>query len=164
MRGSMGLSLAESKYDVEGFWNLFNQYIDELSVNAIYGDDFDLDYFYSDEYRDSIERLRTRNTNPLRILFIRTEESIIGFLMYVTYFDEEGKCVLMEYYIAPDYRNQGAGKSAYVTAEAYLKEEGAQYIVLTPTNEGNERFWCSLGFVKTPEMDEDNKFYYHKLL
>lgn len=89
------------------------QVINVLSLNASLGDEFDLDYFYSDEYRDAIEKLRIRDTNPLRILFISKEEIIIGFLMYVTYFDECGKCLLMEYYIEPNCRNLGYGKLVY---------------------------------------------------
>lgn len=87
---------------------------------------------------------------------------MIGFLMYVTYFDEDGKCFLMEYYIKPTYRNSGYGKLAYLKAEKYIKDEGALYIELTPTNEGNEKFWRSIGFKKSADMDEDNKYYYRK--
>ena len=163
MSNDLALSIVKNKADVAAFWKLFDSYINELSVNISLGDDFDLDYFYSDEYRDAIEELRIRDRNPLRILFINKEEEIIGFLMYVTYFDEEGKCFLMEYYIQPNYRNLGYGKSAYLKAENHINDEGALYIELTPTNESNERFWSSVGFEKSEDMDEDNKYYYRKL-
>jgi GNAT superfamily N-acetyltransferase len=164
MSNDLALSIVKNKADVAAFWKLFDSYINELSVNISLGDDFDLDYFYSDEYRDAIEKLRIRDKNPLRILFINKEEIIIGFLMYVTYFDEDGKCFLMEYYIQPNYRNLGYGKSAYLKAEKYINDEGALYIELTPTNELNERFWSGVGFKKSEDMDEDNKYYYRKLL
>lgn len=164
MSNSLTLSIVKNKADVTTFWKLFDSYINELSVNASLGDDFDLDYFYSDEYRDAIEELRIRDRNPLRILFINKEEIIIGFLMYVTYFDEDGKCFLMEYYIQPNYRNLGYGNSAYLNAENHINDEGALYIELTPTNESNERFWSGVGFEKSEDMDEDNKYYYRKLL
>ena len=164
MSNDLALSIVKNKSDVATFWKLFDSYINELSINASVGDDFDLDYFYSDEYRDAIEELRIRDRNPLRILFINKEEEIIGFLMYVTYFDEDGKCFLMEYYIQPNYRNLGYGKLAYLNAENHINDEGALYIELTPTNESNERFWGSVGFKKSEDMDEDNKYYYRKLL
>ncbi|WMM23961.1 GNAT family N-acetyltransferase [Tissierella sp. MB52-C2] len=164
MSNSLTLSIVKNKADVTTFWKLFDSYINELSINASLGDDFDLDYFYSDEYRDAIEELRIRDKNPLRILFINKEEIIIGFLMYVTYFDEDGKCFLMEYYIQPNYRNLGYGNSAYLKAENHINDEGALYIELTPTNEANERFWSGVGFEKSEDMDEDNKYYYRKLL
>lgn len=163
MSNHLKLSLVEKEPDVMTFWEFFNNYMNELSLNASLGDEFDLDYFYSDEYRDAIEELRIRNINPLRILFIQ-EEAIIGFIMYVTYFDEGGKCFLMEYYIEPKYRNQGYGKLAYLRAEQYVRQEGALYIELTPTNEENERFWSSVGFEKSADVDEDNKHYYRKTL
>lgn len=162
MSNNLELSIAKSKSDVLTFWKLFDSYINELSLNASLGDEFDLDYFYSDEYRDAIESLRTRHTNPLRIFFINKEEIIIGFLMYVTYFDEGGKCLLTEYYIDPNYRGLGYGKLVYSKAEKYINDEGALYIELTPTNESNERFWSSVGFKKSMDMDEDNKYYYRK--
>lgn len=159
----LGLSIIEKESDVAAFWKLFNNYINELFHNVSIGDEFDLDYFYSDEYRDAIEELRARDINPLRICFIH-EAAMIGFLMYVTYFDEGGKCLLMEYYIEPKYRNQGYGKFAYLKAEQLIKNEGALYIELTPTNEANERFWSSVGFDKSTDVDEDNKHYYRKSL
>lgn len=82
--------------------------------------------------------------------------------MYVTYFDECEKCLLMEYYIEPNYWSLGYGKLVYSKAERYINDEGALYIELTPTNEANERFWSSVGFKKSMDMDEDNKYYHRK--
>jgi len=163
MSNNLKLSIVVEESDVMIFWKLFNNYINELSLNASLGDEFDLDYFYSDEYRNAIEELRIRDKNPLKICFIQ-EEAIIGFLMYVTYFDEDGKCFLMEYYLEPKYRNQGYGKLAYLKAEQHIRNEGALYIELTPTNEANERFWSGVGFEKSADVDEDNKHYYRKSL
>ncbi|NWL88429.1 MULTISPECIES: GNAT family N-acetyltransferase [unclassified Paenibacillus] len=157
------LSIVDKESDVAFFWELFNDYINELSLNATIGSEFDVDYFYSDEYRDVIEELRSRDINPLKIYFIQ-EAALIGFLMYVTYFDEGGKCFLMEYYIEPKYRNHGYGKLAYLQAEQLVRNEGALYIELTPTNEANERFWSRVGFEKSMDVDEDNKHYYRKSL
>ncbi|WP_026478368.1 GNAT family N-acetyltransferase [Alkaliphilus transvaalensis] len=164
MKNNFILTIVKDKTDVELFWSIFNTYIDELSINATLGDEFDLDYFYSPEYRDAIEKLRTRENNPLRILFVCVEEVIVGFLMYVTYLDEGGKCLLMEYYISSVYRGVGIGKSVYLKAEKLIAHEGGKFIELTPTNDGNEIFWRSVGFVKSKDMDEDNKFYYRKVL
>lgn len=162
MSDNLELSVVKSKSDVAIFWNIFDNYINELSLSVSFGDEFDLEYFYSDEYRDAVEVLGIRDRDPLRIIFMKKEEVIIGFLMYITYFDEGGKCLLMEYYIEPNHRNEGYGRSAYLKAEKYIHDEGALYIELTPTNESNERFWNSIGFEKSEDMDEDNKYYYKK--
>ncbi len=158
------LSLAETPAQIETFWNLFNEYINELSLNATYGNDFDLDYFYSDEYRDAILHLKNREKNPLRLVLFSKDQNLVGFLMYVTYFDEGGKCFIMEYYIRPRYRNFGLGKYCYHEAEKHILSEGASYIELTPTNDKNEGFWKSLSYEKTTDLDEDNKYYYRKQL
>lgn len=164
MNSNLELLIAKNKSDVELFWSLFDSYINELSLNATYGDEFDLEYFYSNEYRDAIESLRIRDNNPLKICFLQKESVIIGFVMYVTYFDEGGKCFLMEYYIKPEYRNLGYGKSFYSKVEKHVNDEGALYIELTPSNARNERFWTSIGFIKSLDMDKDNKYYYRKSL
>jgi len=164
MSNNLELSILKNKSELLEFWRLLDKYIDELSVAVSLGDEFDLEYFYSDEYRDTIENLRTREINPLKIFLVKKKETIIGFLMYVTYFDEDGKCFLMEYNIEPNYRGKGYGKLIYFKAEQYIKEEGALYIELTPTNDKNERFWSSVGFMKTMDVDEDNKYYYRKSL
>ncbi|WP_410768947.1 GNAT family N-acetyltransferase [Fontibacillus sp. BL9] len=164
MSKTIQLCLAQSESDIKLFWDTFNNYINELALHVSLVDDFDLDYFHSDEYRDAIEKLRIRTNNPLRKFIVKTEEAVIGFFMYVTYFDENGKCFLMEYYIEPQYRSLGYGSAVFFQAEKSIHEEGASYIELTPTNEANERFWTKLGFVKSTDMDEDNKFYYRKTL
>lgn len=156
--------IAKEKREVDTFWGLFNRYINELALHASLGDDFDLAYFYSDEYREAIETLRTRQINPLNIFLIKKGGIMFGFLMYVTYFDEDGKCFLMEYYIDPGVRNLGYGKSAYSMAEKHIYAEGAKYIELTPTYDVNERFWRSVGFKQSADMDEDHKYYYRKSL
>lgn len=154
----------KEKTDVDTFWGLFNSYINELALHASLGDDFDLEYFYSDEYREAIATLRTRQINPINIFLIKNEGITLGFLMYVTYFDEGGKCFLMEYYIEPGVRNLGYGKWAYSIAEKHINSEGAKYIELTPTYDANERFWRSVGFKQSADMDEDHKYYYRKYL
>ncbi len=163
MSDCIHLSLARSESDVLVFWELFNKYIHELSLNISIGDEFDLEYFYSDEYRQAVEQLRTRAVNPLKIYLI-SAGTILGFCMHVTYFDEQGKCFVMEYYIEPEFRNQGYGKLAFLEIEKHIKNEGAPFIELTPTNEANLRFWCGLGFEMTGDMDEDHKFIYRKNL
>ncbi|MNO33032.1 Acetyltransferase (GNAT) family protein [compost metagenome] len=156
--------IAKDKADADTFWRLFNSYINELSLHVSIGDDFDLEYFYSDEYREAIEILRTRHMNPLTIFLIHNEGTVLGFLMYVIYLDEGGKCFLMEYYLEPAYRGSGYGKAVYSMAEEQAYADGAKYMELTPTNETNESFWKSVGFMKSADVDEDNKYFYRKTL
>lgn len=161
---NLEIFLAKDQSDVDIFWGLFNSYINELSLHVSLGDDFDLDYFYSDEYREAIEELRTRDINSLNLFLIHKDGTMLRFLMYVTYFDEGGKCFLMEYYLEPAYRGSGYGKAVYSMAEEQAYADGAKYMELTPTNEANESFWRSVGFMKSADVDEDNKYFYRKTL
>lgn len=52
----------EDNLKVEEFWNFFDCYIDEL---ADVNNPLDLDYFHSDEYKQTIISLSKRQKNPL---------------------------------------------------------------------------------------------------
>ena len=147
---------------LQEFWALFKDYINELVENATHGEEFDKNYFFSEEYKNMIEKLNTRENNPLKLLFFKVQGKVIGFIMYCTYFDEDGKSLLAEFYICPDKRNSGYGKKAYRMAEDQIIREGASYIELTPTNHINERFWERAGFIRTNDLDEDGKNFYRK--
>ncbi|MFW5790719.1 MAG: GNAT family N-acetyltransferase [Bacillota bacterium] len=159
------LKMKEVKTDIElqEFWKLFKDYITELSENSTYGEELDKNHFFSSEYKNMIEKLNTREKNPLKLLFFKLQEEVIGFMMYCTYFDEDGKSLLAEFYICPEMRNSGYGRRAYRMAEAQIIREGASYIELTPTNSINERFWEREGFARTNDLDEDGKNFYRKL-
>ena len=147
---------------LQEFWALFKDYINELAENATHGEELDRNHFFSDEYKNMIERLNRREKNPLKLLFFKLQQETIGFMMYCTYFDEDGKSLLAEFYICPDKRNSGYGKKAYRMAENQIAKEGASYIELTPTNHINERFWERAGFIRTNDLDEDGKNFYRK--
>ncbi|WP_062268375.1 GNAT family N-acetyltransferase [Endozoicomonas arenosclerae] len=164
MKNSLNLNAVNKLAELDQFWTLFDVYINELAANASQGDEFDLEYFYSDAHRGDITFLLQREKNPIRIHFFEEGEVILGFIMYMTNFDEDNMCYLMEYYIKPEYRTQGYGRQFYEKSEAHIKDEGALNIELTPTNDKNAEFWTGLGFVKSDDRDEDNKFFYRKSL
>ncbi len=158
------LKMKEVKTDIElhEFWKLFKDYITELSENETHGEELDKNHFFSEEYKNMIEKLNAREKNPLKLLFFKLQEEVVGFMMYCTYFDEDGKSLLAEFYICPENRNSGYGRKAYRLAEDQIIREGASYIELTPTNSINQRFWEREGFTRTNELDEDGKYFYRK--
>jgi len=160
----MNIKLKQIKQDEEmsEFWCLFDVYIHELAENANQGDGIDLEYFCSDEYRNAINAIRKRERKPIRINFVLKDDEIIGFAMCQLLFDEDNNCTLMEFYLKESYRNKGLGKIVYNEIEKTIVEEGLVSIDLTPTNEVNKRFWESVGYNMTSEIDEDNKHIYKK--
>ncbi len=162
MNNTLKMKEVETAFELDKFWTLFKDYINELAENATRGEELDKNYFFSDEYKNMIERLKARKKNPLKLLFFKLEQEVIGFMMYCTYFDEAGKSLLAEFYLCPDKRNSGYGMKAYRMAEDQIIEEGASYIELTPTNSNNQRFWERVGFARTDDLDEDGKNFYRK--
>jgi len=160
----INLKLLEHNDEMEVFWELFNTYIDELAKDSTHGDGIDLEYYYSEEYRGAIDRIRQREKNPIRINFILNEDKIAGFAMCQFLYNEGNTCALMEFYLIEDYRNKGIGKKVYQELENYIVNEGLTGVELTPTNSVNQRFWESVGYSITDETDEENKRVFKKKL
>ncbi|MCK8061093.1 MULTISPECIES: GNAT family N-acetyltransferase [unclassified Fusibacter] len=150
--------------EMQSFWSMFDTYINELSSIATQGDGIELEYYYSSEYRDAIDRIRQREEKPIRLHFIISEDTIVGFSMYQLLFDTDKNCCLMEYYFADEYKGKGFGKNAYDSLEEIIGNEGVESIELTPTNEINRRFWEARGYCMTSEIDEENKPIYKKVI
>ena len=64
---------------------------------------------------------------------------------------------IMEFYILPQYRRQGLGKSIYEHIEKTFSNHGAEYIYLTPEENNGAPFWLSFGFVNSGKIDPDNQ-------
>ncbi len=155
-----------SDFEIALFWKKFDYYITEIFKNSTLDDsnDTDVEWFFSEEYRNTIMKLYSRKTNPLRILFIEENGISIGFVMYVIYLDEDGKCFILEYGIELEHRNKGIGRKAYGLLESIVKNEGALYVELTGSNPNNIKFWESNGFAKTNDMNEKSNYFYRKCL
>ena len=164
MTKHLDLHKIHNSQDMPLFWRLFDDYINELSQHSTYGDAFDLPYFHSEEYRGEVASLRERKEKPLSIVFFRERQIPIGFIMYMHAYEQENECYLMEYYIAPTYRNRGYGTHFYQQSEDLIQSEGFSQIELTPTNEKNAVFWSQAGFRKSTDKDQDNKYIYRKTL
>ena len=63
-------------------------------------------------------------------------------------------CV-MEFYISPEFRRKGYGKSLYEHIEATLKNDGTQNIYLTSAI-ASIPFWIAMGFKESGKIDPDN--------
>lgn len=138
---------AVTQKDVAMFWEQLRIYF----KRDLFTDpkDEDREYFLSDEYRASIQKIHDRPRDRCRYLFFRRNGQDIGFAMPVIYTTEDGKCFLMEYCVYPQFRGGGTGRKCAEVFLDWAQENGALYAELNyGGNERRLRFWKSVGFVE----------------
>ncbi len=168
MENNINLYYVKSNKDIEFFWERRNEYFfKDIIPNCELGDKIteeDIKWFFSKEYKEHIMMLFDRDIDPLYIVFINKDKSNIGFVTYVIYNSEDGKCFVLDYCIYHQHRNKGIGKMAFSLLEKKFINRGATYIDLNVSNINNERFWVGNGFSKTNIKDEQNNLIYRKVL
>ena len=105
----------------------------------------DLEYFLGAEYRAAIEGLHRRERDPLYFLAFLRNGTRVGYAMPVTYPSEDGKCLIMEFWVLPEFRG-GTGRACALALLDWARQRGAAYFELNADNEPRRRFWASLGF------------------
>lgn len=127
------------------FWPLHWDYLvrdmfDETDTEA------DRAYFCSEEYRGAVECAMARPANRVHQVFFHRGSQHIGCAQYVIYQDEGGKCLIMDFWLFPPYRRQGAGHDCFRALEQAARDEGAAWFAINYHSDGAHRFWRSLGF------------------
>ncbi len=134
--------------------NIFISYIKE-----IYFEDKNylelLNYLESNEYKQNILTLANRKENKFYIMKIIKDNDLIGFIDYVCYLDEKGKCIIGNFYIYPEYRNKGIGLNVHNIIYNNLKKLGGKFIEITP-NEKALSLYKKLGYSFTNKFSEDD--------
>ncbi len=132
------------------FWKLRDQYmLQDIIPNDELGAPMTKKYeewFFSDEYRNYMEKLFQRKQDPANpVLFIK-DDNIIGFASYCTYHSEDGKCFIIDFCILSQFRNQGLGTKAFQEIGKKEMRRGARYFALNVSNNRNKVFWKKQGF------------------
>lgn len=127
----------------EAFWAAHIHYLIE---DGIVKTEEEKAYFAGAEYRDVIARHMQREQDRLYMLYFVQQGQRIGAAQYVIFHSEDGKCVLMDFWLFPPYRNQGRGRACYRLWEARVRAEGASYCQLNCERENALRFWRRLGY------------------
>ena len=148
------------------FWEKRNAYMrEDIIPNCTLGNPItkeEEDWFFSQDYIDHIMRLYFREIDKLYIVFFMKDEVKIGFSIYVTYHSEDGKCFIIDFCIDANFRNQGLGSECFNLLKNQELQKGAAYFALNLSNEKNERFWKSLGFVKSDNDEYNNPIYIYR--
>jgi len=168
MASSITLRQISGVNDIAFFWQQHDKYmLEDVIPNCTLGpalDEEDKVWFFSGEYREYIMRLFYRETDTLRIAFFLQDGQYTGFVVYVIYMSEDGKCFILDYSIEREQRNMGLGKVFYNLLQDRVKSDGATYIALNLSNENNERFWKSNGFIKSKIDEYGNPVYIKRLV
>lgn len=138
--------------EIDEFWKLHIRYLIE---DGIITDEEDIDYFQGDEYRGILQEHMLRIVDRQHMVYFIQEDRKIGAASYCTYQSEDGKCFILDYWVFPPYRGNGAGHHCFEALEQYTRKDGATYYELNSHKEDSIRFWKSLGFIEngTDEYD-----------
>jgi len=133
------------KKDVDVFWALHWEYLNRDVFGA---DDTEEDrtYFQSGDYRGTIERFMDRTPDKVHLVYFDEEGVRIGCAQYIIYKSEDGKCFILDFWVFPEFRGNGAGHRCFDALMRYAKEDGAAYFEINTASERARNFWISLGF------------------
>lgn len=143
-----GITLREatSPEDVERYWDEMALYFErDMQITP---EDEDFDYFLGGQQRLDVEVIRERDKDRCSYIFFCRDGADIGFALPVIYTLEDGKCLVAEFCVLPEYRGSGTGTACAQALLRWAAENGAAYVELNNSGDARrERFWRRLGFV-----------------
>lgn len=114
--------------------------------------------------QDLNRRINIQGNRPeMHFELLFCDDTLVGFANFAidtgTLYGllESGYGVVMEFYISPEFRRKGYGKLLFEHVEETLKNDGTQYIYLTPDLVTGIPFWIAMGFCDSGKIDPDNK-------
>ncbi len=130
--------------DIARFWDeLYAHFQRDVFPDP---EDEDLAYVLGPKYRNAIEKLHERETDPLHYFFFQRQGTDIGLAMSVIYSSEDRKCFILEFCVFPESRGNGTGRSCAAALLTWAREKGAAYFALNADTEQRQRFWSYAGF------------------
>jgi len=121
--------------------------------------------FYVDQVTDNLMKRigiqGLRDTMHFELMYINNE--CIGVCNFaidlggIKGLIDKGYGYIMGFYITPDKRRLGHGRTFFQHIENVLIADGANYIYLTPDEVTGLPFWESMGFVNSHLIDPDEK-------
>lgn len=142
MHGDIEIFECLSQSDCEDFWKLLREYF----LRDMFPGDENC-YHCSDEYRRDVERMHSRNTDPMRYLFFRREGKVVGLALAIIFAGDDGRQFILEFCVLPEYRGGGMGTACACALMDWGRERGAKYFELNCEDEPARRFWARLGFI-----------------
>ena len=146
-----------NRYNVEEEWEHYLQDYREYLKTVCSLEELSqiLPEIESIEYKKRILCLQNRKQNPFVICKIMKQKIQIGFCDYICYADEDGKCLIGNFFVYAEHRNKGYGSAAYEQIERELKQQNGKYIEITPAKDAI-LFYLRKGFHKTTQKSLEN--------
>lgn len=147
----------------ESYLEIYIKYTSEICSSD---DEFkdSIAHIKSEDYHKNILKVFNRSHNKFHICRILKDNIYIGFCDYICYIDENGKCLIGNFYIYPEFRSCGFGTDAYLLMERELINLGGKYIDITPSSKAIS-FYLRKGFFKTEDISlENGEIAYRKVL
>lgn len=137
---------AEGDIGTEEFWRRLLQY---FAADILPDPDDALRArFLGREYRDQIQRVHDRPADRARYLLFVQDGRDVGLALAVVFDSEDGKCLIMEFCVYPEFWGGGLGHRCARALLDWARLNGAAYAELNyGGDERRLRFWKSLGFV-----------------
>lgn len=144
------IKIAKSEEEFKLFWDMHNEYMkrdifpnDELGLKLT---EEDKEWFSSSVYKEQMHKLFSRDTDKAyAVLFVKGMK-VIGFSTYCTYHSEDGKCLIIDYCIVPEFRDNSLGTNIFNIIKETEESKGAKYFELNVSNKRNMGFWMKQGF------------------
>ena len=127
------------------FWPLHWEYLNR----DIFGYGFpeeDRAYFQSEDYRSVLERFMDRVPDRHHMVYFVRDGIRIGCTQYIIYKSEDGKCLILDFWVFPEYRGNGTGHACFEALARCAEADGAAWYQINCDRENARRFWISLGF------------------
>lgn len=108
----------------------------------------------------SLEEYATKVCKYGRVLVIKEEEAVKGFVIFYCNDLESKKSYISLIAVSDKYRRQHVGSDLVAAVENVSKDAGMQFIRLEVDNdnEGARSFYERLGFVKVSEASESSSY------
>lgn len=138
----------KTKIEREEYWKQWKQYMEEdifiKDSNSVSEEE---KLVYSEEHKRNLEWLLDREIDRGHIIYFKKGEERIGFCFYCTYLSEDKKCFIIDFCIDKKYRSMGYGTACFQLFMKREKELGAEFFELNASNQRNQKFWKSQGFL-----------------
>lgn len=129
---------------IDEFWTIhFSYLVDDGMVVT----EEEKAYFSGDVYRNHLKGLMQRSPDKLHMIYFVRDGVRIGAAYYCIYQSEDGKCLIGDFWVFPEYRGNGTGHACFDALTLYTKADGAVYYALNYAKENSHRFWLANGFV-----------------
>lgn len=144
------IKIVNSGEEFKMFWDMHHEYLnkdifpnDEIGLKVT---EEEQKWFSSSEYKEDMHKLFSRDTDKAYPILFMKGIDVIGFCTYCTYHSEDGKCLIIDYCIIPELRNDCFGTNFFNLIKEIEISKGGKYFELNVSNKRNMRFWMKQGF------------------